>query len=305
MKTTRRQFVSLMLAAVAARPLLGAELSRFRLGVTTDEIDDDLLTAIQFLRRFGLRYAEIRNLWGSYNTELSLQKIHEARRLLDEHGIQTCILDTGFFKVDLPAEDAAGQRVLDEQWALLERAFERARILGTDKIRIFAFQYPKGSRPDPRQYPRIAELLKEAARRAGQQKMRLALENVGRSYVATAQDSARILKAVPDPVLGLTWDPNNSAASGDPRPFPDGYRLLDPARIYHVHLRDYRHLPSGQTEWCGIGQGGFDHVGQLRALLQSEYQESLSLETHFTLEGSKARASEFSLKALLKKIEEV
>ena len=30
--------------------------------------------------------------------------------------------------------------------------------------------------------------------------------------------------------LGLTWDPNNAGASGE-RAFPDGYRLLDPARI--------------------------------------------------------------------------
>lgn len=304
-KTTRRQFLSLAMVAAAVRSLSAAELSKFRLGVTTDEIDDDLRTAIQFLRRFGLHYAEVRHLWGKYNTAQPLKKIGEARKLLDEYRIKTSIVDTSFFKVDLPADNAAGHKVIDQQWALLDRAFVRARILGTDKIRIFGFQYAKGTQPDQKQYPRIIELLKEAVRRAKQERMRLALENVGRSYIATARDSARILKAISDERLGLTWDPNNSAASGGVRPFPEGYRLLDPARIIHVHLRDYRHLPSGQTEWCGVGQGEFDHVGQFRALLKFGYRETFSLETHFRIDGSKAKASEFSTKALLKKIEEV
>lgn len=304
-KTTRRQFLSVAAIAVATNRLRAEDLSQFRLAITTDEINDDLSTAIRFLRRFGLHYAEIRNLWGTYNTELPLDKIHEARKLLDQHGIRTAILDTGFFKVDMPPDNAAGQKEIDKQWALLDRAFERAHVLGTDRIRIFAFQYPQGGRPDEKQYPRIIELLKEAARRAGRQKIRLALENVGRSYVATAQDSARILKAISDETLALTWDPNNSAQSGGLRPFPEGYRLLDPQRIIHVHLRDYRKGSSGKTEWCGVGEGDFDHEGQFKALLEEGYNETWSLETHFRIGGSKAKASEFSIKALLKKIQEV
>ncbi len=46
--------------------------------------------------------------------------------------------------------------------------------------------------------------------------------------------------------LGLTRDPNNAAATGEQR-FPDGYRRIDSARIFHVHLRDYRHL-NGKVE---------------------------------------------------------
>ena len=303
--TTRRQFLLLASFAALHRKLVrAADASGFRLAVTTDEIDNDLLAAIQFLRRFGLGYAEIRNLWGKYNTEQPLGKIREARRLLDKHRIETAILDTGFFKIDLPPDDGAGYKVVEKQWALLDRAFERARILGTDRIRTFAFTYPIDAQPDKKEYPRIIELLKEATRRARQQRMRLALENVGRSYVATARDSARILEAIPDEYLGLTWDPNNSARSGGIRPYPEGYGLLDPARIFHVHLRDYRSR-NGEIEWCGVGDGEFDHVGQLRALAKFGYRETLSLETHFRIDGSKAKASEFSIKALLRKIEEV
>ena len=58
-------------------------------------------------------------------------------------------------------------------------------------------------------------------------------------------------------------------------------------------------------EWCGVGEGEFDHLGQLRALLKDGYRETLSLETHYTIEGSKMRASEASLKALLEVIARV
>lgn len=301
---TRRQ----ILAASALGPLccrLGAAtLAQVRLGVTTDEIDEDVLTAIRFLRRFGLSYAEIRNIWGKYNTSHPLEKVQEARSLFQEHGIKVSVLATGFFKVPLPPDTPEGRQKLDEEWKLLDRGMERAKILGTDKIRVFAFTYKNGEQPDKKNLPRIYELVREAARKAKAQNFRLALENVGGSYVSTGAQAAELLKAIPEDALGLAWDPNNAGASGE-RPFPDGYRLLDPARIIHVHLRDFRRKPDGKVEWCAVGEGEFDNLGQLRALLKDGYKETFTLETHYRSPLGKAHASETSLKALLKVVEQV
>jgi hypothetical protein len=46
---------------------------------------------------------------------------------------------TAFFRIPLPPESAEGQRILDEQWALLNTSMERAKAFGTGKLRIFAF----------------------------------------------------------------------------------------------------------------------------------------------------------------------
>ena len=54
-----------------------------------------------------------------------------------------------------------------------------------------------------------------------------------------------------------------------------------------------------------MGQGEFDHVGQIRALLKDGYEGALSLETHFEIDGSKAKASEFSMTNLLERIRKV
>ena len=72
-----------------------------------------------------------------------------------------------------------------------------------------------------------------------------------------------------------------------------------------MHLRDYRHTPDGKAEWCAVGEGEFDNVGQLRALLKGGYKETFTLETHYRSPKGKAHASETSLTALLKVIEQV
>lgn len=300
---TRRQIFTLPAALELCGRSLAIPLERVRLGVTTDEIDEDLLTAIKFLKEFGLHYAEIRSIWGKYNTSQPLEKIHEARKLLDTYGIKTSVLGTAFFKVPLPSGGEEGQKALESQWRLLESAIERARVFGTDILRIFAFTY-KGDRPNPEHYPQVYELLKEAARRAKANHVRLAVENVAGSYVSTAAQAADMLKAVPDREIGLTWDPNNAAMAGE-RPFPEGFRLLDPARIMHVHLRDYKHGADGKVVWCAVGDGEFDNVGQIRALLKSGYKGAFTLETHYRTPEGKAFASRTSLTALLKVFRQV
>ncbi len=294
----RRQFLALPAA------LLAAKQANVRLGITTDEIDEDLDTALGFHREFGLAWCEIRNLWGKYNTAHTLDKIREARALLDKHSVRLSILGTGFFKIPLPPDTPEGRGILDNQWSLLDGAMERAKILGTDKIRVFAFTYKDGAGPEKSHYPRIYELVGEAARRAHARGFRLALENVGTSYVWSGAQAGELLKHVKAASLGLTWDPNNAGTSGE-KAFPDGYARLDPARIFHVHLRDYRKAGDGKWEWCAVGEGVMDNLGQIRSLLKAGYKDNFTLETHYKSPLGKAHASRTSITALLKVVEGV
>ena len=95
---TRRHLLAALTAAPICRCLFAVPLSSLKLGVTTDEIDEDLLTAVRFLRSFGLEYAEVRSIWGKYNTEQPVEVIREARRIFDEYRIRTSVLGTPFFK---------------------------------------------------------------------------------------------------------------------------------------------------------------------------------------------------------------
>jgi sugar phosphate isomerase/epimerase len=182
---------------------------------------------------------------------------------------------------------------------------ERAKLFGADKLRVFGFTLAiGGATVSPAVYGRIYELITEAARRAKMRGLRLALENVGGSYIWSGAESADLLKHVKADNVGLTWDPNNAASKGE-RPYPDGYRKLDPARIWHVHVRDYKHNAEGKVDWAPVGGGEFDNLSHIRALLKDGYRETFTLETHWRGPDGKAASSATSLKGLLKVIGQV
>ncbi len=276
-------------------------LDEIKLGITTDEIDDDVLTAAQFLERYHLHWGEVRNIWGTYNVDQPMEKIRQAREIFDQHAIRVSIEGTPFFKVGLPAETAEGQKKLDQQWAVLEKSMERAKAFGTDKLRIFTFMLGKGETPTARSYARIDELLREAARRA--KGFRLAVENIGGGFVGTGAQAGELLKRVKEENVGINWDPNNAGQEGE-RAFPDGYGHLDVARIFHVHLRDYKH-EGGKVVWARVGDGEFDNLGQIRALRQAGYRETFTLETHWRDPRGKTYSTEASLQGLLDVIAKV
>src|SRR6266496_1778523 len=100
---TRR---SLIAGAGIASLLRAIPLSQVRLGVTSDEIDEDATRAAEFLERFKLHYAEVRSIWGKYNTEQPPDKVKEGRGIFDAHKIQTSIVDTPFFRAAIPTGEA-------------------------------------------------------------------------------------------------------------------------------------------------------------------------------------------------------
>jgi sugar phosphate isomerase/epimerase len=301
-RPTRREVMAGAASAMFAGHLRALPLSEIRLGITTDEIDDDVLTAARFLRDHGLKWAEVRNIWGPYNTSQPMEKVREAMTILDANGIHVSIEGTGFFKIPLPPEGPEGQKKLDEQWKLLDASLERAKAFGTDKLRIFTFMLARGEQPSAKSYARIDELIREAARRA--KGYRLAVENIGGGHIATGAQAGEFLKRIKEDNVGITWDPNNAGESGE-QSFPDGYHKLDPARIFHVHLRDYKHQPDGKVVWTAVGAGEFDNLGQIRALRKDGYKETFTLETHWRDPKGKMFSTETSLAALLKIVEKV
>ena len=54
-----------------------------------------------------------------------------------------------------------------------------------------------------------------------------------------------------------------------------------------------------------MGEGEFDNLGQIRALLKDGYKETFTLETHWRDPKGKLYSTETSLRALLKVIEAV
>ena len=98
----------MFLGAASFAPLMAraATLSEVHIAVLTDEIDEDLAHDAEFLHGFGVKWAELRSVWGKYNTAQPVAKIREARAILDAAQIRTSVVGTAFFRIPLPPEGA-------------------------------------------------------------------------------------------------------------------------------------------------------------------------------------------------------
>jgi sugar phosphate isomerase/epimerase len=298
---SRREFGALV--AIGGGVPLGrgaADLAaRFRLGITGDEVSDDLGSVLRFAREFKLRWLEVRNLGGRYATEVPVDELRQVRAALDAQGIGVSVLDTALYKCTLPGtrpvRPVRDDYAYSAQGALLRRALERSEVLGTRFIRAFSFW--RVEQPAT-VFDRVVEEISRAAELARTFGRTLLIENVGNANVETGAEAARLLRALPANV-GLLWDPNNAYCGGEV-PFPDGYRALDRKRLHHVHLRDARRDGSGQCRWLPVGKGAVDNLGLLGALVRDGFMGTLNLETHYRrADGNRELASRESMQGLL------
>jgi sugar phosphate isomerase/epimerase len=293
----------------------------FRFGAVTDELDEDLDQALAVARELGIAEVELNNLWGRNIVQLSEEEIGRAESALSAAGMRVVAIDPPCFKPclldHLPVGGVAEDPEVARHLAMLDRALALARRLGAPYVRVFAFRRSGmvgAGNPSPRlpvggpipeeMLDRVAEGLREAARRAEEAGIILALENVRSCWANTGVNTAAVLEAVDSPSLRALWDPANDLVSGG-TPYPEGYEAVRP-HLVHVHVKDARVIDpeTGLTRWEPIGEGEVDYTRQLRALLEDRYEGVVSLETHWRPPGgSAAEASRHSFANLLELIQ--
>lgn len=326
-RTFFRQLASHSLAAAAVmtgaglkgEPAANGETARLDLGnvcFITDEFSHNLDEALAFGREFGVRQVEIRAIDKKYCFLHEAAKLREIRGKLDDAGVRVALLSTPIMKCVAPgfkvAPDAEGEIALAhpgfpipraEQFPrsveFMNRASEAAKILGTDKIRVFSFWRVA----NPLEiHGLILEKLEEVAAIARKEGMTLCIENEAACNLATCAETSAVLAKVPANV-GMLWDPRNGAIKGETA-YPDGYKLLDKQKIHHMHLKDFQtDAQTGQHKTVAVGDGVLPYPEIFKALAKDGYRGALSMETHFSLNGSKEEASRRSMQGILKALE--
>jgi sugar phosphate isomerase/epimerase len=295
----------------------------FRFGAVTDELDEDLERALAVARDLGMAEVELNALWGRNIVELSEEEIARAERLVGEAGVRVVAIDPPCFKPclldHLPVGRVAEDPEVSRHLGLLERSLALARRFDAPFVRVFAFRrsgmvglgnpsprLPEGGAIPEEMLDRVAEGLREAARRAEEAGITLVLENVRSCWANTGVNTAAVLEAVDSPALRALWDPGNDFVSGG-TPYPVGYEAVRP-HLLHVHVKDACVVDpaAGLTRWAPMGEGEIDYLGQLRALIEDGYQGVVSLETHWRPDGGSAEeASRQSFAGLLALAREV
>jgi L-ribulose-5-phosphate 3-epimerase len=208
------------------------------------------------------------------------------------------------FKVDWPGAPLSKESPRRDQFhagfdfqqqdQLLDHCIELAKQFQTDRIRCFDFWRLEEQAP---YRAAINEKLRAAAEKCAKSNMILLLENEMSCNTATGEESAAVLKAIPNKNLMLNWDPGNAAALGS-TPYPDGYRLLPHDRIGHCHAKDVVQPAGKKYEWAPVGAGVVDWVGQFQALAKDGYHYAVSLETHWRGAGTPEASSRVSMQGL-------
>ena len=292
-----------MRRAAAACALGAARIARagdaangLKVGIISDEVDTDFENALRWIRDQGLEWVELRNLWGTYVTDLKPAEIARARDLLAQYGLKVSMIDSAFLKTTLPGSrpipqeqmlDAFGNYPYDDHDKLLGRALGVARAFGVNRVRVFS--YWRDRKPGS-VFDEVKGRLARAAEAAERYGFVLVLENEYACNVATGAELAAMLKAIPSRGLAGLWDPGNAQAAGE-RPYPDGYGKLDKTRLVHLHLKDVV-VHGTKWNWAPVGAGAIDMRGQLRALARDRFDGVVSLETHYVpTNGTKQDAS--------------
>lgn len=247
----------------------------FRLGVITDEISQDLDTALGLAKEFSLDGVEIRSVWDHGPFALTAQEGEQIARQVRAARMQVCAISAPFYKcaLDDGQEIAAHLRGLGQCIRLAEQ-------LGTRYIRGFPFW---GGGELAGRLPQIAAQFEEPVRLLKEAGMTLLLESDPSVSACTGAQLAEVIRAIGSPQVQALWDPGNDLyAPIEERPFPEGYEALRPY-IRHVHLKDAVKGPDGQAVGCRFGEGLVDFKGQLRALKEDGYDGWLVMETHYRL----------------------
>jgi L-ribulose-5-phosphate 3-epimerase len=255
-----------------------------RLSVVTDEIDEDLARALDVCSDLGITVVEIRSVDGKNIVEHTTKSIAGIQRMLSDQGVRVCAIAAPFLKCEANSD-------LDLAWRDFERSIRTARKLGAPIVRAFSFWRAD----DPRSvFPKLIPILRSAASVATGAGLRLAIENEHSCNVATGDEAAAIVRACRPASLGVIWDPANearyspAAASG-----VAGYIAVR-EQVAHVHMKDV----DAAGNWIRVGAGIVDHRALLTALRRDGYEGCVSVETHYTVDGSREAATRECVSAL-------
>jgi sugar phosphate isomerase/epimerase len=298
---TRREFLLVPPAAALAAPAKPVDITW--ISAISDELARSPADAIAFAKQYGLKWLELRTVPGARKSYIDLtdEELKAAKKELADNGIGVSHLAAPLLKITLPGtspvrrtpESPEAKKKREERDAAafnrrmedLKKAANAAHILGTDKIRVFAFSRVE----DPLAIlPRVAEALEPMVEYAGRQKMYLVLENEGSCNVATCAEMAALAKLLPSKWFGLNWDTLNGGSREVA--FPDGYNLLPKHRILNVHIKGRAVLDGPQKQdWAAI----------FRTMVQDGYRHKFGLETHIDIGGpGQIPASHEAMKAI-------
>jgi sugar phosphate isomerase/epimerase len=227
------------------------------------EMSEDLEAALDAGAAAGCRCVSLRSpVWGAAMEDLDEARIERARQALARHGLRPGMLLSPVGKCGL--SDA--ERIADHD-GVLERTFDLARALNTDRVRVFPFRAPSDE-PDASLdacLDRVAARWAPWVERAAVAQITLCFEWVPSTLVRTGAQMRRVIDAVGAPEhVGVIWEIDTSTQAGA-APEVDYGPLR--GRIRDVHVKPF-----------GAGASRAQYLRALRLLQADGYSGPVTVE---------------------------
>lgn len=251
-------------------------MSQFTLSAFGDEIAIDLESQLQTLNDLQVPGLDCRTAWGTNVLYFSDEEAQRVKRLCDEAGVFVSCIGSPIGKS--PLTDP-----IENEEKNLRRIIEIARLLGTERVRIFSFYPPDMSSNDhyDQHVPEVTERLGRLTLIAQEAGVTLLHENEKHIIGDTPERNHALLRGVNNPHLRGIWDPANYVQVGVERLTERYWSLLAPYTAY-VHIKDAL-LVDGSVKPAGQGDGQIPEL--LAELRDSGYAGILSLEPHLAVAG--------------------
>ena len=244
----------------------------FTLSGFADEISPDLTEQLEVLESEGIRYLELRGVWGKGVLELDNGEIATIKGELEARGMGVSAIGSPIGKIRL---DEPFEPHLEK----FKRALELAELFGCEYIRLFSFYPAQGEEIAERREEVFERMwaLDEAARGCP---VKLAHENERAIYGNVPERCRDLLTTLPRERWVAVFDPGNFVVEGV-KPFEEAYPLLEEF-IAYCHIKDATFDPPS-IQPAGQGDGQLPEV--LGALKQGGVSCFLSLEPHLSMAG--------------------
>ena len=272
--------------------------AQFTLSAFGDEIADDIDEQLQVLNDLNIGYLELRSAWGTNVLELTDDQVNRLVELRDAYSIKVSCIGSPIGKslIDGP---------IDEVLSDLNRIIDIAKMVSTDRVRVFSF-YPE---TDGLQADRVDESisrLRAMSDLANERDVVLLLENEGGLVGDVPERCRALVEGVGSPNLRYVWDTGNYPQMGFENSVDIGWQLLSEYTDC-VQVKDAL-ISDGTITVAGGGDGQVREL--LRNLRDSRYQGFLALEPHLLIAGQRggfsgAEGMKMAAEALRKLMSEV
>lgn len=244
----------------------------YKLGIITDEVSQDIHECIKFASLYGIKNFELRSVFGKHINDLNYDDMFMIKQNIEEAGIKICGLSSSVFKCDLYNESEILSNIENYR-----KMINIANYFGAKYIRIFTF-WRTGYFDDV--IEKIVLEIKKLIKDAEKNGLILLIENEPSTNATNASKVAEIIKKLSTPTVKALWDPGNDIY--DPYneiPYPDGYDIIKNYMAY-FHLKDAKRI-GDKVEATIIGEGDVNIKGQLKSLIDDNYEGYVVLETHY------------------------